>query len=188
MPLTTLVARHNIVTVSLFFSYSTLPLTHSPDRRLDLPRWSSDFHGDQRSLHFRSCPFPCLPSPCQGRGCRSRGRHSACHLLRAQCWCFSASISPFIHIPLASMIARPDCVSISCGTSATCPCYRWPSWFTPNQSQPVVTLIDNTSSLPDAPILQTLVRQLIDGLCHRPVHLVTHHRHGTPRPTTFTWT
>ena len=100
MPLTTLVARHDIVTVSSFFSYFTLPLTHSPDRRLDLPRWSSDFHGDQRSLHFRSCPFPCLPSPRQGRGCRSRGRRSPCHLLRAQCWSFSASISPFIHIPV----------------------------------------------------------------------------------------
>jgi hypothetical protein len=92
---------------------------------------------------------------------------------------FPLLFHPLFTSLLASMIARPDCVSISCGTSATRPCYRWPSRFTSDQPQPVVTLIDNASSLPDTPILQILVRHLIDGLCHRPVHLVTHHRHGT---------
>ena len=69
MPLTTLVARHDIVTVSLFFSYLTPLPTHSLGRCLDLSRRCPDLHGDQRSLRFRSRPLPRLPSPRQGRGC-----------------------------------------------------------------------------------------------------------------------
>ena len=44
---------------------------------------------------------------------------------------------------LASMIAHSHCISVFCSNSAARPRYRWNSgWFTPNQPQPVVTLID----------------------------------------------
>jgi len=69
MPLTTLVARNDIVTVSTFSSYFALPLTYSPDRRMDLPRRFPDLHGDQPPLRFRSRPLPRLPAPRQIKTC-----------------------------------------------------------------------------------------------------------------------
>jgi hypothetical protein len=91
MPLTTLLARNDIVTVNTFPSYFALPLDYSPDRCMDLSRRFLDLHGDQPPLHFHSRSLPCLPSPRHSRGCRSRRRRSPCHLLRAQCWFFPVS-------------------------------------------------------------------------------------------------
>lgn len=91
MPLTTLLARNNIVTVNTFPSYSALPLDYSPDRCMDLSRRFLDLHRDQPSLHFHSRPLPCLPSPRHSGGCRSPRRRSPCHLLRTQRWFFPAS-------------------------------------------------------------------------------------------------
>lgn len=75
MPLTTLAARHNIVTVrvvcpSLSAYISPYP-RHCLDRRLDLPRRCSELVNDKRSLHLRPHLLPCLSSSRQGRGCRS---------------------------------------------------------------------------------------------------------------------
>ena len=87
------------------------------------------------------------------------------------------------------MTAHPHCLSISCGNSAARPRYRWhPRRFTPNQPQPVVAFIVIMSLRFLTHLsLQTLVRRLINDLCHWPVHLIAHHRHGTPRPTVYTW-
>ena len=46
MPLTTLAARNDIVTVNTFPLYFVLPLDYSPDRCMDLPRRFLDLHGD----------------------------------------------------------------------------------------------------------------------------------------------
>lgn len=93
MPLTTLLARNDIVTVNTFSSYFTLSPDYSPDRCVDFPRRLLDLHGDQPSLHLYSLPVSCIPSTRHSRGRRSRRRRSPCHILRAQCWYFPASSS-----------------------------------------------------------------------------------------------
>jgi hypothetical protein len=115
MPLTTLAARNDLITVNTLPSCFTW-LDWSPDRCMDLPRRFLDLHGDQPALHFHSRPLSCLPSSRQSRGRRSRRRRSPCHLLRAQRQFFL--LPSYWSIP-TFMIVRTNCVSFSCSNPAT---------------------------------------------------------------------
>jgi hypothetical protein len=155
MPLTTLVARHDIVTASPFSFYCPLPLT-----TLQIDAWIflvGALTSTATNVLFISV---LVRFPTFLRHVKAEGADPVVVVRLATFYELNVGSFPLlIHclftslwsVP-TSMIARPDCVSISCSNSAARPRYRWHSQFTSNQRQPVVTFTNYVSSLPDTSI------------------------------------
>jgi hypothetical protein len=136
MPLTTLVARHDIVTVSPFPSYSPLPLT-----TLQTDAWIFLVGALTSTATNVLFIFVLVRFPTFLRHVKAEGADPVVVVRLATFYELNVGSFPLLirrcshpswSIP-TSMIARPDCVSISCSNSASHPRCRWDSQFTSDQ-------------------------------------------------------
>jgi hypothetical protein len=136
MPLTTLAARKDIVTVNTLPSFSFSRLT-----TLQTDAWIflvGSLTSTATNILFISIlvRFPVFLRHVKAEGADPVVVVRLATFYELNVGSFSLLIPCFWSIPI-SMIARPDCVSIFCSNPAARPRHRWRSPFAFNQQQPV---------------------------------------------------